>query len=368
MNKAKKIRLGIGLLIVCALATVAYVKFAHPTFYYGPKFKSKAERDWAAQQKQKAAQKAQAYATQLKNWQGGKPACAVLIEADPQSELQLIGVFLLAKLSENPKLRTVERAQIDLILREQHLSAAFGPDGGPDRIKLGQILQADVLALMRPGQTGARQLDLVVCETRRGLRLLVQTLTLREDPEAAVDPVAAKIDLAVTRATNPIADICAVPPFISNDLSREYDHLRTGYAKVIERAFSNHRRLLIVEFEEAEAIAREVQLTSETMAVQRRLPIYIMGEYRHSGTPTDRRVSFNITLQRGSTQLASRESEQLSPDQATAFLHQQVAAMIDQALGKDAFMLDPLAETRQLWARAKRDEALGNWAEAMDLH
>src|SRR5262245_56056574 len=73
------------------------------------------------------------------------PVCALL---DPEKTPQ--AAILEAKLLAEPGLTWVERADINKVLTEQKLQAVFGPQGVGDRVKLGKILKANVLVMVRP--------------------------------------------------------------------------------------------------------------------------------------------------------------------------------------------------------------------------
>src|SRR5689334_21070832 len=73
------------------------------------------------------------------------PVCALL---DPEKVPQ--AALLEAKLLADTGATWVERAEIDKVLREQKLQAAFGPQGVGERVRLGKILKADLLVIVRP--------------------------------------------------------------------------------------------------------------------------------------------------------------------------------------------------------------------------
>ena len=54
-----------------------------------------------------------------------------------------------------------------------------------------------------------------------------------------------------------------MPPFLSDDLTYEHDHLKTAYARLVEQTLRSRPGVLTVELEEAHAIAREVRLTGD---------------------------------------------------------------------------------------------------------
>src|SRR5436190_1514656 len=62
-------------------------------------------------------------------------------EATPRAAL------LEARLLAAPGIQWVERTNIEAVLREQQLQAAFGPQGVADRVRLGKLAKADLLIL-----------------------------------------------------------------------------------------------------------------------------------------------------------------------------------------------------------------------------
>ena len=75
-------------------------------------------------------------------------------------------------------------------------------------------------------------------------------------------------------------EVCAVPSFISKDLGYKFDYLKAGFAKVVEQHLLRRKGVLVVEFAEAEAIAREAALGGKDR-LERRTPLYFLGEYRN---------------------------------------------------------------------------------------
>ena len=65
--------------------------------------------------------------------------------------------------------------------------------------------------------------------------------------------------------------------------------------------------------------AREHELAPAGGAIQRRLPLYILGEYRHEGRESELRVRISLKLMRGQEQVDQLE-EVHSPDDALAML------------------------------------------------
>src|SRR6185437_3390792 len=80
-----------------------------------------------------------------------KPPVAAFIDADKSS----LGALLEAQLFAQGRAQWVERDRIDNVLKEQLLQAVFSPTAIGERSKLGRLLQADVLIILRKGPVKA---------------------------------------------------------------------------------------------------------------------------------------------------------------------------------------------------------------------
>ena len=94
---------------------------------------------------------------------------AALIDFDHSSAATLLE----AELFKRKEVAWVERTEIDHVLREQKLQTLFAPEVGSARVKLGQLLKAEVLILLREIKPQEKQgtiaMECVVCETKQGL-------------------------------------------------------------------------------------------------------------------------------------------------------------------------------------------------------
>src|SRR5947207_1674650 len=92
---------------------------------------------------------------------GAAPVCALL---DPEKAPR--AALLEAKLLTDVEATWVERAAIDKVLNEQKVQALFGPQGVGERVRLGKLLKADLLVLVRPVSAAAEPaLEVIVSET-----------------------------------------------------------------------------------------------------------------------------------------------------------------------------------------------------------
>ena len=140
-------------------------------------------------------------------------------------------------------------------------------------------------------------LEVVVCETRQGLRLSVQPIRLTTQPETAVAAVTRLVQQAIEKERQKIVDIVAVPPLMNMSLGREADYLQRAYAGLIEGCLLERPGVLVVELAEADAIAREIALSGGT--IERRLPLYLLGQYRIETAAGQPAGQFTLKLLRG---------------------------------------------------------------------
>lgn len=232
-----------------------------------------------------------------------------------------LGTAMEAKLLAAADVRWVERAQLDLIVQENRLQAAFSPDGGAARLELGRLLQADALALLRkrkpiPGRSQS-EYDLVVCETRRGLRLASLVLTEESTKPLDATQLADRLLARLRTADRPIRLVYTVPPLSGRDLSYRYSHLQRGYAELLSQRLLEQPGVAVVETAEARAIAQERTLAAAAGAVDGDFaaPIFITGEFRHSGAADALRIRLQLTADRGSVAVgAALDTEVPSTD------------------------------------------------------
>ena len=296
-----------------------------------------------------------------KDHDGRRPAAAFL-----DLDRSALGALVEERLLAGPRARWLERTEIDRVLAEQELGKLFGADAGTGRVALGRILKADLLVFLRTGKNEqSGYAELVVAETGGGLRLLVRKAPLSGPPESNADALVRLVDEAFGKYGQDITEVYAVPPFFSRDLTFEHDYLKAAYAKVTEQRLLAQPGLLVVELAEAEAIAREYQLANSGETPVRRLPLYLLGEYRHEGRGEDRQVAITLKLKRGD-KLLGQTSKTVAPGDATGFLGEmagRLAAWKDRRpVGQDA-----VAEARQLGQRADDFLKLGDWNEALAL-
>ena len=293
------------------------------------------------------------------------PTCALL---DPEKTPR--AALLEAKLLAEPGANWVERADIDKVLKEQKLQAAFGPQGVGERVKLGKLLKADLLVMVRPVKDAKEQtLEVVVSETATGLRLLLRAVPVTKNTDADIAELLAAAKDGIKRHGEKVAEVVAVPPFVSNDLELTHDHLRGALAKLAEAEALDRKGVLVVELEEAEALAKEIALAAPGTTLARPLPVYLLGEFRHEGKGKDATVSVKLRAEHGGKPIGKPEVAVVKPDESPAAVRKWSAGVLD-ALAKDDRPRppgDPKVEAKQLTERAFVLRRLGNWPECLTL-
>ena len=230
------------------------------------------------------------------------------------------------------------------------------------------MVHADLLLLLKSGSyEGQNYVRAAVAQTRTGLRLLVRDILLSGDAQKNASAVEEVLYAALPLHLRRSVDVVAVPPFVSQDLARDYDYLQAAYARLLEDAAMRQDGVVVVEMEEARAIGEEMDLTNPGAAVERELPLYLMGEYRNNAGKLGRRTDVRIELRRGQQTLERAEGKDLEPEHVAGFLVQNANRMLGAFSGKQALAADPDAEARQLADRATMFSRIGNWQEALDL-
>src|SRR5688572_8729192 len=85
---------------------------------------------------------------------------------DPAFRATPLVTLLEAQLSQKTDLRLVERQEIEKVLSEQKLQLLFGAESAAERIRVGQLIRADALILLRQREGNeSKSLDLVICES-----------------------------------------------------------------------------------------------------------------------------------------------------------------------------------------------------------
>jgi hypothetical protein len=283
------------------------------------------------------------------------PKVAVLV--DPALAKDPLAAVLEQQLAGRRDLTLVERTQLKLVIDEATLRQLSGDDRGA-RLKAVRAIQvADALVIIRPG--GSKP-ELALCETRRGLRLLRLPLA----DESSVNHAAAEVARRLPALMKQDAQVWAVPPLISRNLTTEHDHLKSSLARVIEETLTARGDILCVELDEAKAFADEITLGGPELS--RNLPYYVFGEFRHATRKPDAAVNLSLELTQGSRSLQRLASDNMPADQLSGAVTKHVAVFIETTGGQPR-QTDPGAEATLLTKRAAAVSALSMNDEAVAL-
>lgn len=303
------------------------------------------------------------------------PTAAVLCDAKTDAPEGKLAALLEVKLNASGKVRLLERGAVDAVLREQRLNLLLGSEAGGTRVAVGRQLRANLLVMLRADDECPGETRLVVCETVCGLRLRSAVLRLTGDLEVVSDAVVQMVDDASRRAAEPLREVVAVPPFVNDDLTREHDQRKHIYAKIVETRLADLPGVIVVELDEAQAIAREFTRSAGPDKVARPLPLYILGRYRNAGKGAERTVSLQFEVKRGEKSEMADQSGPLAPDDAAAALRNFTARLADGVLkpGRGSPGATPpgpgdaATEARVLAERANTFLRMGDIDEALNL-
>jgi hypothetical protein len=297
-----------------------------------------------------------------------KRVCALI----DTTNLPAAGV-LEAKLLADEAGTWVERSAIDRLLAERDLQAAFTAEGVSNRSSIGALLKADVLVLLRIvkgiSSTAPDSLDCVVCETRRGLRLQIKTISVDRGDDEIVAALESTVQDGLKKYSERIETVVAVPPFLSEDLGLERNYLQTAYAKLVEQSLLAQPGLLVVELGEAQAIAKEVLLGTENVN-RSQPPFYILGRYRHDVADDVTTMRMSLRLMHGDEELTLKGTRGMAPEEATTWIHKKTDELVKSlAAGeKPTAEFKPEVEARRLAARGRDFQKVGSWPEALALY
>ncbi|MEI8373536.1 MAG: hypothetical protein WCJ35_11980 [Planctomycetota bacterium] len=295
------------------------------------------------------------------------PTCAetrVAVIASQGASVEKVVPLVELRLGQKKDIVLLERENVKKVLREQELSALTAAEGTAKRIALGKLLKADLLVAIRGQEKPAPQVEIIVCETRHGLRLCHAAMP-SADPETTATAIVKLVEQALVKHEGQIKEIVAVPPLVSNDLGFESQALQKPLACLIQQALVARSGLLVVELEEAKAISEELAATGGE--IQRPLPLYLLGEFRHQGFGPEAKLSVVLTLKRGSRELEQRTLAELPTGDVAQRLRSDATAMIDKAVGTAVAPPDATAEARQLAEAARRMFELASFLECVDL-
>jgi hypothetical protein len=291
----------------------------------------------------------------------------VAVLPDSSDAARNLATLLELDLAETPGIRLVERQQLDKVIQEQQLSAALSPEAPAKRVALGKLAGADALVFVTLNQTPKPHFDLVVSETRNGLRLLVRPLGPESDVQGCEKRAVSLARSGIDKAAEKVAAIVAVPPFLCTDLTLAFAGQGSVYSTLVEESLLRRPGVVVVELAEARAIATEMAIAAR-QHLDRPEPLFLLGEYRTSGPGESRKTDLRLAIKRGNAELAAVSAKGVESAQLPATLEELTDKIFAGKLsGRPPAAQNPASEAKSLYERGKTFFDVSLWDRADQL-
>ena len=291
------------------------------------------------------------------------------ILAPPQPYASGLADLLTARLSGAAGIELVERAELKTISRELVLSNLLGANSA-GRLELGRRVKADALVVLGEELVeGKRAVRVVMCDCRLGVRLVSEShLCTREGMDALAAAIARTVAATRERFRSGIQFVVGLSPFISKDLTHDYDYLQSSCAHVLRASLSAVPCVAVIETEEAHAIRRELEATASE-GLRRLMPVIVEGEYavdRQAKPKPTLRIALRVSGAQGI--ITTIERSGLTFAAATELLSKEApGAILALSKAKLGQPLPPEAQAAALIARADAFARLGEWQYAAEV-
>ncbi len=271
----------------------------------------------------------------------GRVCRIAIVALDASQEVQAAVPLLTAWLTTNQTVQLVERADLERILSEQHLSLSGLADPGR-QLHVGQLLRADGLVLLSKDSVRG-SLALRMAETRQGFRVSLISYPLANRKLADVireiqgDLLNSLPKLSLDPAQCLLLSVAAIG---NATMIPEAAWIETELAEAIEQGFSRYPRVLILERRQLGRLMEESQVAGQTTNAFRADGVIIDGELALTkGVPLDPKTP-DVTFSLRFRNAMNRELGQVSVrgvlnDKETLVARILAAAVVNiRALGK----------------------------------
>ncbi|MDZ7620752.1 MAG: hypothetical protein U1E05_27430, partial [Patescibacteria group bacterium] len=201
-----------------------------------------------------------------------------------------------------------------------------------------------------------------------GARLLVEQVAWDVDlPDGAAKAIVAAVQAASRRFPRRVERVYAVLPFVSRNLSHEYDYLQRACASLLADALRSQDSVAVVEIEEARQIAREIAMT-DGKEIRPIVPLIIEGEFHvaREALKEEPVVRFDIRVQ-GNEGPINLPSHAISLSAMPRYLARDLPARILGSPFQDDAPLTLDQQVSALVARANVFADLGAWEHSTSL-
>ncbi len=309
-------------------------------------------------------------------------------------ELQSTGLpdLVFLRLAALEEIELVERDAYQAVLDESELVAMSGAGAVGKRIQIGQRVAADVLMILdmvrarsfdwdtqyAEGKRGVardlpsrerRYVRVVFCDARSGARLSTQSVDLED--RSATD-VAGEIQACAKIAQKKFAGglryVIGVSPFVSQDLTHEYDIYQESLSGLTESVFMAMPRVAVIEQEEAEVLWSEIA-DKEDSNPRRAVPILVTGQFKVDRPRDGKSPHFTLhMLGRFSDGTTREATARAVPIEELPKCVARLARRLLQELPRIAdSSIEPVAQFQWLTRQANLFSRIGTWKPALGL-
>jgi len=273
-----------------------------------------------------------------------------------------------AELSGITGLVQVDREALKSLTDEQLLSDTLSAEGTGSRLRLGRMLDADALLVIRlVKQEDRRILMVIVIDCPTGTRLRIEQFPWQQDQLPALAGHLRDLVVAVRQQyANGITKIVGVPNFLSRSFSRQYDPLQEAYSLLLQQVLMLEPGIAVIDTSEAQAIGRELAIGGQP-ALERMLPMLIQGEFRVETPPgAAPSIDLKVTLNDKSGVIGTADSGLLALDKAPEWITTTLPAKV-LAGQANAKPLSPIEQARLLANQAEAFAKLGSYDQSIQL-
>ncbi len=246
---------------------------------------------------------------------GENPAtlrCAVI----GSTEIQQTGLsdLVTSELTQRKDLVLVEREGFAAVLAEKELHALFQGER-VQQLRVARLANADLLIMLSLQKNQRKRfVQLVIVDCRYAARL--HTSFFAYFPEKRGEICTSCVEKVVatrSRFAQGVQQIIAVTPFLSQNLHYKYDHLQEGFRELLQNALLHVPGTAVLELEEVQAIAREMQLAGEAHTAAQ-VPMTVNGSFEmNPGNGTDDpTLTMTLRIIVGDKELRTFQTENLS--------------------------------------------------------
>lgn len=125
-----------------------------------------------------------------------------------------------------------------------------------------------------------QHIELVISDTKHGARLRIERFPWKPDMAAELaEEIAKTVNRTRLHFGSGIKRVFAIQPFVSRNLTHEFDRWQMSYPELIANALMVQPGVAVIEIEEAKTLAAEHALT-DGKTVERHVPLIVEGSFR----------------------------------------------------------------------------------------